>query len=161
MIVMKNLLTLVFCFSLHFLVAQSETTTPIANPNYDKALAEKLGANDYGMKSYFLVILKTGSNTSATKEETNEYFKGHMSNIHRLVEEGKLIVAGPLAKNELQYRGIFILNKLNTPEEAHALLQTDPAIKNGLLGYELLTWFGSAALPEYLPYSDKIWKVNP
>jgi uncharacterized protein YciI len=157
----KYLFVFCFCLSAQFLVAQTEKEMPVGNPNYDKTLAEKLGANDYGMKSYFLVILKTGSNTSATKEETNEYFKGHMSNIHRLVEEGKLIVAGPLAKNELQYRGIFILNNLNTPEEAHVLLQTDPAIKNGLLGYELLTWFGSAALPEYLPYSDKIWKVNP
>jgi uncharacterized protein len=28
------------------------------NPNYDKELAEKLGADDYGMKSYFFVISK-------------------------------------------------------------------------------------------------------
>jgi hypothetical protein len=35
------------------------------NTKYDKALAEKLGGDDYGMKSYFLVILKTGSNTSS------------------------------------------------------------------------------------------------
>ena len=113
MIAMKYLLTLAICFFLHFLVAQSETPTPVANPKYDKALAEKLGANEYGMKSYFLVILKTGSNLTATKEETTESFKGHMANIGRLVAEGKLIVAGPLAKNELQYRGIFILNNLN------------------------------------------------
>ena len=32
------------------------------NPKYDKILADKLGGDDYGMKSYFLVILKTGSN---------------------------------------------------------------------------------------------------
>lgn len=28
-----------------------------SNPNYDEALAEKLGADDYGMKSYFFVVL--------------------------------------------------------------------------------------------------------
>ncbi|MBN2395104.1 MAG: hypothetical protein JXC36_01425, partial [Candidatus Atribacteria bacterium] len=33
----------------------------ISNPNYDKSLADKLGGDDYGMKSYFLVILKTGT----------------------------------------------------------------------------------------------------
>jgi uncharacterized protein YciI len=84
-----------------------------------------------------------------------------MENINRLVEKGNLIVAGPLSKNEKNYRGLFILNNLKSIEEAKELLQTDPAIKNGLLDYEIYTWFGSAALPEYLPFSDKIWKIKP
>lgn len=46
-------------------------------------------------------------------------------------------------------------------DKAIALLQTDLAIKNELLDYDIYTWFGSAALPEYLPASDKIWKTNP
>lgn len=46
-------------------------------------------------------------------------------------------------------------------EEADALLQTDLAIKNGLLAYEIYPWYGSAALSEYLPYSDKVWKQKP
>jgi uncharacterized protein YciI len=132
-----------------------------ANPNYDKTLADKLGGDDYGMKSYFLVILKTGANTSADKELISDSFRGHMENIHRLVEEGKLIVAGPLAENDSNYRGIFILNNLNSLEEANELLQTDRAIKNGLLDYDIFTWYGSAALPEYLPISDNIWKSKP
>jgi len=77
------------------------------------------------------------------------------------VEEGKLVVAGPLGKNDQQYRGIFILNNISTMEEAQELLDTDPAINNGLLAYDIFTWYGSAALPEYLPFSDKIWKLNP
>ena len=113
------------------------------------------------MKSYFLVILKTGTNTTTDKELIAESFKGHMNNINRLVKEGKLIVAGPLGKNDNKYRGIFILNNLKTIEEAKELLQTDLAIKNGILDYEIFTWYGSAALPEYLPLSDKIWKIKP
>jgi hypothetical protein len=66
-----------------------------------------------------------------------------------------------LGKNENNYRGIFILNNLKSLEEAKVVLLTDPAIKNGLLGYEIFTWYGSAALPEYLPLSDKIWKLKP
>lgn len=113
------------------------------------------------MKSYFLVILKTGPNTTADKALISESFRGHLDNINRLVAEGKLIVAGPLAKNENQYRGIFILNNIPSVEEAKALLLTDLAIKNGLLDYDIFTWYGSAALPEYLPFSDKIWKSKP
>lgn len=133
----------------------------ITNPNYDKELAEQLGGDDYGMKSYFLVILKTGTNTTADKEQISESFRGHLDNINKLVEQGKLVVAGPLGKNDQQYRGIFILNNISTTEEAKKLLDTDPAINNGLLDYDIFTWYGSAALPEYLPSSDKIWKLKP
>jgi len=84
-----------------------------------------------------------------------------MDNIHRLVEEGKLIVAGPFGKNTKNYRGIFILNNISSEEAAKELLLTDPAIKNGLLDYEIFTWYGSAALPEYLPVSGKIQKTKP
>ena len=131
------------------------------NPKFDKILADKLGGDDYGMKSYFLVILKTGSNTSTDKVYISENFKGHMENIQNLVAQGKLVVAGPLEKNEHSYRGIFILNNIKSIEEAKDLLYTDPAIKNKLLDFDLFKWYGSAALPEYLPYSDKIWKFNP
>jgi uncharacterized protein YciI len=130
------------------------------NPNYDDALAKKLGADDYGMKKYVLVILKTGENKTAGEEESNEAFRGHMENIGRLVKEGKLIVAGPLGKNDKTYRGIFILD-VPTVEEAGELVQTDPAVKAKLLDVELFPWYGSAALAEYLPASDKIWKLQP
>jgi len=141
--------------------SKSDKDGMTANPNYDKALADKLGGDDYGMKSYFLVILKTGTNTTTDKELISESFRGHLDNIHRLVDESKLIVAGPLGKNENNYRGIFILNNLKSMEEAEELLQSDPAIQNKLLAYEIFTWYGSAALPEYLPVSDKIWKSKP
>ncbi|SUJ26929.1 YciI-like protein [Sphingobacterium spiritivorum] len=136
-----------------------DTTT--SNSNYDALLAEKLGGDAYGMKKYILVILKTGTNTTTDKTFINESFRGHLQNINLLVEQGKLIVAGPLGKNTNNYRGIFILNNINTLDEAKEILQTDPAVKAGLLDIELFNWYGSAALPEYLPASDKIWKQKP
>ncbi len=144
---------------LFFLVSIVTVSAQTNNPNYDEALAKKLGADDYGMKKYVLVILKTGENTTATSEETSEAFRGHMENIQRLVKEEKLIVAGPLGKNDKNYRGIFILD-VPTVEEAGELVQTDPAVKAKLLDVELFPWYGSAALAEYLPASDKIWKVQ-
>lgn len=154
-------MTLLVMTNLTFGQSNSEKDTLTTNPNYDKELAHKLGGDDYGMKSYFFVILKTGKNTTTDKEFISESFRGHLDNINRLVEEGKLILAGPLGKNENNYRGIFILNNMKSIEEAVELLQTDPGIKNGLLDYEIFTWYGSAALPEYLPFSNKIWKSKP
>ncbi len=105
---------------------QKDTTT--TNPDFDIALANKLGADDYGM--------------------------------NRLAKEGKMIVAGPVGNNIKTYRGIFILN-LTSVEEADRILQTDPAIKEKLLDAELYNWYGSAALPEYLKYDEKIWRIKP
>lgn len=132
----------------------------VANPNYDPTLANALGADDYGMKSYVFVILKTGSNSLDDQAQSNALFSGHLKNIHRLVEEGKLVVAGPFGSNDDHFRGLFILNVTDF-EEATKLLNTDPAIESGLLAYDLYPWYGSAALTEYLKSSDKIWKVKP
>lgn len=127
----------------------------VDNPKYDRTLAESLGGDAYGMKQYVLAILKTGSNTTADKEKTNQLFRGHMDNIGRLVKENKLVVAGPLGKNDKQYRGIFIFD-VKSVEEAAALVATDPAIQEKLLEVELYPWYGSAALPEYLKAHEKI-----
>lgn len=129
------------------------------NPNYDSALAKKFGADEYGMKKYVLVILKTGTNTTEDKKLRDSLFAGHMANIVRLVKVNKLIVAGPLGKNDKTYRGIFILN-VNTIEEANALVQSDPAVKGDLLAAEFFEWHGSAALPAYLEASEKINKLQ-
>ena len=106
---------------------------------------------------YVLVILKTGTANITDKKVIDSLFRGHMQNINRLASLGKLIVAGPLEKNNLAYRGIFIFN-VKTLEEARALVDTDPAIKSKLLAAELFNWYGSAALPEYLKFQDKIEK---
>ncbi len=130
------------------------------NPNYDAELAKRVGADEYGMKSFILVILKSGANTSSEQAKKQAAFRGHLDNINRLVDEKKLIVAGPLSKNENQYRGIFILD-IKSKEQAQALLKTDPAISAGYLQADVYQWYGSAALAEYLEVSDKIWQVSP
>ncbi len=129
------------------------------NPKYDKALADSLGGDDYGMKMYVLAILKTGANKTEDKAITDSLFRGHLNNIVRLVKENKLVVSGPLKKNEKSYRGIFIFN-VKTIEEATALLSTDTAIQAKLLDVELFQWYGSAALPEYLKSHEKIEKTK-
>jgi len=160
---MKYNLTFAFLimFSLTYGESIAEKDSVNENPNYDKALAEELGGDEYGMKSYFLVILKTGTNTTKDQDLISKSYRRHLDNINRLVDEKKLILVGPLGKNEQNYRGIFILDGMESLEEAKEVLQTDLAIRNDLLDYEIFPWYGSAALPEYLSYSDKIWKTKP
>ncbi|MEO6305426.1 MAG: YciI family protein [Bacteroidia bacterium] len=113
---------------------------------YDSLLAKKLGADDYGMKSYVMVLLKTGTYKTKTKGESDSLFRGHMDNIIKLANEGKLALAGPFGKNDL-YRGVFIFN-VKTIEEAKELTAKDPAIKINLFAVDYLPWYGSAAVTE-------------
>ncbi|MBD3628432.1 YciI family protein [Cyclobacterium sp.] len=130
------------------------------NLQYNAALADSLGADAYGMKSFVLAILETGSTAPVDKAEVSKAFSGHMANIRRLVEAGKLLIAGPLGENDDRYRGIFIFD-VTTLEEARNLVSSDPAIQAGYLDVKLYPWYGSAALPMYLDAADKIWKENP
>jgi len=134
--------------------------TNISNPNYDPILASKLNADEFGMKSYVFVLLKTGKNETTDRLLIEESFRGHMENINLLVEQEKLIVAGPFGKNQMNYRGLFIFN-LKSIEETEQYLQNDPAISAGLLTYEICNWYGSAAIAVYLASADKIWKNKP
>ena len=113
---------------------------------YDEELAKELGGDDYGMKSYVLVILKTGPQDEkiTDKEKRAELFKGHFSNMGQLAKEGKLVLAGPLSGHKPR-RGLFILN-VKTLEEAEALVKTDPTVKAGIFNYDLTQYYGSAAL---------------
>lgn len=151
---MKKLLLFFFCIT-----ASIYAKAQKPNPDYDAQLAKKYEPDDYGMKKYVLVMLKTGSNTTATKAENDTAFAGHMANMGKLVKENKLVVAGPLGKNEKNYRGIFILN-VKTIDEAKQILATDPAVKANLLDADLFEWYGSAALAAYLGASEKVGKFK-
>lgn len=129
------------------------------NKNYDEKLAKELGGDDYGMKKFILVILKTGAAKDLSKASLDTIFKGHMANISRLVKDGKLIVAGPLGKNENAYRGIFIFD-VETAEEAQKLVETDPVIIRKVMTAEYYPWYGSAALKETLKIHSKIEKKS-
>ena len=130
------------------------------NPLYDANLAKELGADDYGMKNYIFVILKTGDAEIDDPVVKQEMFKGHFENISKLAEEGKLVVAGPFGENDKAYRGLFILD-VSSKEEAMKLLNNDPTIANGIFEVELTPWYGSAALATYLGTHKKIEKLSP
>ena len=151
---MKNLMILLVFLSFNTALFSQEKSSI-----FDEKLAKSLNADERGMKKYVFCLLKTGSNTTATKEETEKLFKGHMDNIGRLAKEGKLVVAGPFMKNDRNYRGIYIFNA-STIEEAKEFVATDPAVQSNLLEAELTLWYGSAALQETLKIHEKIDKTK-
>ncbi|AYN02627.1 hypothetical protein EAG08_09030 [Chryseobacterium sp. 3008163] len=129
--------------------------------SYNQKLADSLGADQYGMKPYVIVMLTTGSAKIDDKTKMGELMKGHMENIGKLAKEGKIVIAGPFSgKNQRDYRGMFIFNT-KSKEEAESWVKTDPAVSAGVFNYEVFPWYGSAALPLYLKHHDEIAKENP
>ncbi|MDO9258103.1 MAG: YciI family protein [Bacteroidales bacterium] len=95
---------------------------------------------EFQMKQYFMVLLTTGPNRTQDSTTAAKIQEGHLNNITRLFNEKKMILAGPFMDKGI-YRGIFIFD-VATEDEVKQLLQTDPAIKSGRLGYEIHPWYG-------------------
>lgn len=132
-------------------IAQSET--------YDSELAQKLKADDYGMRKFVIAFLYAGDRVSEySPEQRAEIQKGHMANINKLAEMDKLILAGPFFGNEAM-RGIFVFD-VDSKEEAEGLTNTDPAIIAGVLKMDLKEWYGSAALLMIPEIHKKIQKSD-
>ncbi len=126
---------------------------------YDEELAAELGADEYGMRRYVVALLKSGPNRDQDEEAARKLQEGHMSNIRKLANEGKLIVAGPFM-DDGELRGIYIFD-VSTIEEARELTETDPAIQAGRLEMELHPWYGSAGLKKVNEIHSQISKENP
>lgn len=128
---------------------------------FDPELARRLGADERGMKTYVLCILKTGPKDAAIQgEERAKIFAGHFANIGRLAAEGKLAVAGPFGKNDKAYRGLYIFN-VATLEEAEKLVVLDPAVQAGIFVPDLTPWYGSAAMMVVPETHRKLEKPRP
>ncbi len=95
------------------------------------------------IRQYWLVVLKTGPKDKEITDtaERKKIFAGHFSNMERLYNEGILKVAGPFGKNDLAWRGLFILD-CKTKEEAEVYVRTNPGVAAGIFITDIVPWFG-------------------
>jgi uncharacterized protein YciI len=119
---MRKAIALFFFFMPHLLMAQPKTEN-----------------NTPQIKQFWFVLLKAGPQRNQDSITATKIQAGHMANIKRLYEDGKLKVAGPFADNRLA-QGIFIFD-CETEKELTGLLKTDPAIKAGRLIFEIYPWY--------------------
>jgi uncharacterized protein YciI len=148
-IIFPVLFTLIYSSLFILTSCGNEKEKPDENKNhnettYDSLKAKEYGADEYGMKKFVMAFLKRGPNKPPDSTTSAELQKAHLKNIDRLVDEGKLVLAGPFLDND-DLRGIYLFN-VESIEEAKALTSTDPAIQYGSLIMELKPWYGSAAV---------------
>lgn len=124
-------ISVILLLSLLSIQAFGQTTQSTTAPKED----------GFEMKQYYFVMLAKGERRGEITDTVviNEIQRGHMANINRLAEMGKIVVAGPFGDNG-NWRGIFIFD-CPTEEEVKELLNTDPAVKAGRLAYEIHPWW--------------------
>jgi uncharacterized protein YciI len=140
-------LTLVAAFATILVMASGVAARDEAGSTslaFDEVLAQSVGADDYGMKHYVLVILKTGPTPMPAGPERDEMFRGHFANMKRLAAEDKLVLAGPLDGVD-GWRGLFIL-AVTELADAEQLVATDPVVIHGEMVAEYHKYYGTAAL---------------
>jgi uncharacterized protein len=99
----------------------------------------------YEMTTYIMGLLRRAPQAPAVStEESQKIQAGHMANIRKMADTGKLIVAGPFSDNG-DLRGVFIFHGASM-EEVRAMVDQDPAVKSGRLVVDLHPWFAAAGL---------------
>ena len=159
---MKKLLPIlmlgIFTWACSPVMNENQENDVLAETVYDSVLAQKYGADQYGMKPFVVAFLKRGPNRSKDSTEIARLQKAHLENINRLAEEGTLVLAGPFF-GDGDLRGIYVFD-VNSIEEAKKLTETDPAIQTGSLVMELHKWYGSAALMAIPELHKKLEQIN-
>jgi len=107
------------------------------------------------IRQYWFVLLVKGNNRTQDSATAATIQAGHMANISKLYNDGKLKVAGPFG-DDGNWRGIFIFD-CATKEEVEQLLQTDPAVAAGRLAYEIHPWYTAptGSFKEGKPLTDQ------
>ena len=128
---LTRIVGLVAAFALLVHIAAGETASPSPHPNAPMEF-----------DSFILVLLVRPRNApEMPKPELDKLQEGHMANMRRLADEGKLFKAGPTEDfSGRNVRGIFIL-KTDSLDQAKEWVATDPTVKAGRLAPEFLKWF--------------------
>jgi hypothetical protein len=92
--------------------------------------------------SFILVLLVRPPNApEKPKAELDKLQEGHMANMRRLADEGKLFKAGPIEDfSGRNVRGIFVL-KTESVDQAREWVATDPSVQAGRLAPEFMKWY--------------------
>ena len=135
-----------------FLIILTLLTIVACNDNKKEPAASTTAVNKYDfttdtsvysneMKRYWLVLLKKGPNRNQDSLSAEKIQTAHLTNISRLVKEGKMIMAGPIGTDG-DLRGIFIMN-CSDSAEIERIVNTDSAVMTGRLKMEYYPWWSA------------------
>jgi uncharacterized protein YciI len=95
--------------------------------------------DEYKMVTYQAVLVTKGPAWSPETAAVMPLVRAHREYVSGLMRSGRLHIAGSFA-GESPLRCVYILS--GTPDEARALAEADPGVKEGRYGIEVLQWMG-------------------
>lgn len=118
----------------------------------DSLAQKKKSSPEQGIRQYWFVMLLKGPNRNQDSATAATIQSGHLANITRLYNEGKIKVAGPFG-DDGDWLGLFIFD-CPSKEEVEKLLKTDPAVAAGRLNYDIRPWY-TAPTGSFVPGKPK------
>jgi uncharacterized protein YciI len=97
----------------------------------------------YEMGTFYVCLLIKPSNSSAI-QPSQQLVQGHFKHVQGLIASGKAAIAGPFA-DDTRVAGVFVLNA-STPDEARAMEEADPLVKEGGFSVEVLKWWAAKGI---------------
>lgn len=91
------------------------------------------------MQQYFMVFLKTGTNTEQSATALDSLQELHLGHLTRMYNEGFADVSGPFG-DDGDVRGISIYN-VPTLKIADSLARLDPMVQAGRIAIEIRPWW--------------------
>ena len=134
--------------------SEHHTNEVTTSEGYDSLLAAELEADVYGMSKYVFAFLRKGPNRDQDSTEAAAIQRGHLDNMIKWADEGKLVLGGPFM-DDGDFQGIYVFNS-NSIEEVEQWIEDDPAIKAGRLIMELHPWYGSATVKMIYDWHKKV-----
>ncbi len=97
---------------------------------------EKPKIDEYKMTTYQAVLVGIGPDWSPSD---NPGAQAHRAYLAELLRSGRALIGGSFAGDN-KSQGFYILN--GTPEDAKAIAEADPGVKEGRYAVEVLQWMG-------------------
>jgi uncharacterized protein YciI len=97
----------------------------------------------YEMGTFYVCLLVKPPNFSAS-QASQQLFQSHFNHVKALLASGKAAIAGPFG-DDTRIAGLFVLNA-SSPEEARALEEADPLVKEGGFSVEVLKWWAAKGI---------------
>ena len=89
---------------------------------------------------FFVVMVKKGPAwASATDTELANDKRIHREHVDHLRALDVVVLSGPLTTNNVLFREMLVL-KARSSQDVVAALQSDPAVENGRLAFEIFDW---------------------
>ena len=110
----------------------------------------------YEMGTFYVCLLIKPPNF-AISQAPPQLIQNHFKHIQTLIASGKAAVAGPFADDN-RIAGVFVLNAAS-PEEARALEEADPLVKEGGFSIEVLKWWAAKGImkPPSQPFKQSTY----